>query len=473
MKKVVTNPYLPNFEYIPDGEPHVFNERVYVYGSHDRFGGSNFCLNDYVTWSAPIDDLSDWRYEGVIWKKSDDPTTNGKRVYYAPDVCQGPDGKFYLYYCPVQGITSGSWVIHCAVADNPAGPFEYHGNVDLKKWGKTYLPFDPGVFVEDGHVYLFYGSAMFYPLLDVRSKSIKGGAVVELDPNDMLTVINGPVLTVPTIKNDVKNEYGIHAFFEASSMRKFKGKYYFIYSSQAGHELCYCLGDNPMGPFKRGGTLISNGDVGLGEHVDSKSAVDFTGNTHGSMVEVDGHFYVFCHRQTNKCQFSRQGIAEEVFIAEDGSIEQAERTSQGLYGRPLPGKGEYFSSICCGLRAKNGNRFYGVFKSGHRKEPFLTQHGGDREDNPDQYIKNFNDGCTVTYKYFDLKGTKTFGVEVNGSAQGKLVMKYGNNEVSQDISLNKEMKIIKFSIKNGGEKDKVTFLYVGKGALDVTKLFLS
>ena len=41
----------------------------YVYGSHDRFGGNNFCMNDYVTWSAPVDDLSDWRYEGVIWRK--------------------------------------------------------------------------------------------------------------------------------------------------------------------------------------------------------------------------------------------------------------------------------------------------------------------------------------------------------------------------------------------------------------------
>ena len=60
MKKIVTNPYLPNFEYVPDGEPHVFNGRVYVYGSHDRFGSSGFCLNNYITWSAPIDDLSDW-----------------------------------------------------------------------------------------------------------------------------------------------------------------------------------------------------------------------------------------------------------------------------------------------------------------------------------------------------------------------------------------------------------------------------
>ena len=62
MKQQVFNPYLPSYEYIPDGEPHVFDGRVYVYGSHDRFDGSGFCMNDYVTWSAPVDDLSDWRF---------------------------------------------------------------------------------------------------------------------------------------------------------------------------------------------------------------------------------------------------------------------------------------------------------------------------------------------------------------------------------------------------------------------------
>ena len=44
--KQAVNPYLPSYEYVPDGEPHVFNGRVYVYGSHDRFGGNDFCLND-------------------------------------------------------------------------------------------------------------------------------------------------------------------------------------------------------------------------------------------------------------------------------------------------------------------------------------------------------------------------------------------------------------------------------------------
>ena len=48
MKKQAFNPYLPSWEYIPDGEPYVFDDRVYVYGSHDRFNGCTFCLNDYV-----------------------------------------------------------------------------------------------------------------------------------------------------------------------------------------------------------------------------------------------------------------------------------------------------------------------------------------------------------------------------------------------------------------------------------------
>ena len=39
MKKQAFNPYLPSWEYIPDGEPYVFNGRVYVYGSHDFYNG--------------------------------------------------------------------------------------------------------------------------------------------------------------------------------------------------------------------------------------------------------------------------------------------------------------------------------------------------------------------------------------------------------------------------------------------------
>ena len=58
MKKQACNPYLPLDTYIPDGEPHVFGDRMYVYGSHDKAGVEDFCLLDYECWSGPVDDLN-------------------------------------------------------------------------------------------------------------------------------------------------------------------------------------------------------------------------------------------------------------------------------------------------------------------------------------------------------------------------------------------------------------------------------
>ena len=55
--KQAFNPYTPINEYVPDGEPHVFGDRVYIYGSHDKENGDTFCMLDYVTYSAPVDNL--------------------------------------------------------------------------------------------------------------------------------------------------------------------------------------------------------------------------------------------------------------------------------------------------------------------------------------------------------------------------------------------------------------------------------
>ena len=117
----VFNPYLPSWEYVPDGEPHVFGDRVYVYGSHDAFGAPIFCVNDYVCWSAPVNDLSDWRYEGVIYRRRQDPGNKlGVRSLYAPDVTQGPDGRYYLYYC-----FDFMGEMGVAVCDTPAGQYQF------------------------------------------------------------------------------------------------------------------------------------------------------------------------------------------------------------------------------------------------------------------------------------------------------------------------------------------------------------
>ena len=88
MKKQVYNPYLPLNVYIPDGEPHVFGSRVYVFGSHDREAGDTFCMEPYEVWSAPVDDLSDWSCPGISYEASQDPAYDSRlrNALYAPDV---------------------------------------------------------------------------------------------------------------------------------------------------------------------------------------------------------------------------------------------------------------------------------------------------------------------------------------------------------------------------------------------------
>ena len=155
------NPYLPSWEYVPDAEPHIVDGRVYIYGSHDLFNGLNFCLGDYVCWSAPVDDLGNWTYHGCIYRREQDPAaprfrlTNGLA---APDMVQGPDGRYYLYY-----FMGGTKMISVAVCGEPAGKYEFYGYVkyqDGTPIGKRNEPFqfDPGCLMdEDGRLYLYTG----------------------------------------------------------------------------------------------------------------------------------------------------------------------------------------------------------------------------------------------------------------------------------------------------------------------------
>ena len=66
MTKQCFNPFLPSYEYIPDAEPHVFGNRVYIYGSHDKFNGRFFCMNDYVCGKFVITNVNDIVAEVVV-----------------------------------------------------------------------------------------------------------------------------------------------------------------------------------------------------------------------------------------------------------------------------------------------------------------------------------------------------------------------------------------------------------------------
>ena len=412
MKYQAMNPYLPEYEYIPDGEPYLFDGRVYVYGSHDRFGAPIFCVNDYVCWSAPEDDLSDWRYEGVIFKKNQDPYNKpGLRLLFAPDVAKGTDGRYYLYYSFDFMGTMG-----VAVCDTPAGHYEYLGQVhypDGTRYGRRKgdaFAFDPGVLVDDdGKVYMFSGFYTETPAIVTGFKKLKfeGGYVFELEP-DMMTIRGEQKLLFP---KQGPGSFENHEFFEASSIRKYDGKYYFVYSSRHNHELCWAVSDLPDEGYVYGGTLVSNGDVFLDGITDENHCRNYIGNTHGGMLRLQDDYYIFYHRQTNRSSYARQACAEKLSRDADGNFLQAEMTSCGLNGGPLSGRGTYGARIACNLWSAVGTgRYDGPHpKKTFAKHPYFTQEPGRDVSAEDgaaarQYIANMYDGAAAGFKYFDFSG---------------------------------------------------------------------
>lgn len=126
------NPILPLNEYVADGEPHVFGDRVYLFESRDSAEGATYCELAYLFYSAPVEDLSDWTSKGVNYRSSQDPMfKRGRRYMFAPDVVRGNDGRFYLFYCMAGKNGHGGYKgpISVAVANEPDGRYEFHGHV--------------------------------------------------------------------------------------------------------------------------------------------------------------------------------------------------------------------------------------------------------------------------------------------------------------------------------------------------------
>ncbi len=423
-KKQALNPYLPSWEYIPDGEPYVFNNRVYVYGSHDIYNGETFCLGDYVCWSAPIDNLGDWHYEGVIYPKTADPLNkDGRMCLYAPDVTVGPDGRYYLYY-----VLDKVSVVSVAVCDTPAGKYEFLGYVhypDGTRLGEKEgdePQFDPGVLTENGKTYLFTGFCG-------QGDKSRSGAMLTVLGEDMLTVEKAPKIVAPGSCYSQGTEYEGHAFFEAPSIRKKDDKYFFIYSSEVMHELCYATSDSPEGPFKYGGVIVSNCDLHIDSYKDADMAMAAGANNHGSMVQIGDSWYIFYHRHTNNTWYCRQGCAEKLNFNEDGSIIQAEITSCGLNGKPLSDYGEYPSYIACNLFTDEHAVYVGT------NGPRIVQDGGDDDPNIG-YIRQLSNNSTAGFKYFDMKNVNGLRIQTRGYFNGKVEVKTAwNGEVLGEIEI--------------------------------------
>ena len=430
----VGNPYMPLWEHIPDGEPYVFEDpdqpgkyRVYVYGSHDDLI-TEYCGRDQVVWSASVDSLNNWRYDGIILVV--DKNRNGEPfdsagtadVLYAPDVTLVTDknGKktYYLFPNDQTGLRNGL----IAKSDRPDGPFKVcNWNAENPNGVDGVLQFDPAVFVDDdGRVYGYWGFERSY--------------ATEFDPTTMATVKPGTKIVEDMISG--RNQPGRFKFFEASSIRKIKDKYVFIYSRftedgefglpSSNYTLAYCYGDSPLGPWTYGGTIIDGRAREKDEQGNIIASATPDGNTHGSICEINGQWYVFYHRQTGTDEYARQAMVAPINVkVEEGKggkveISEGEYNSQGFALNGLDPFERHSAGLACWYTGPKpathewpNNTFYGSYvEASYGGTPDMTKEQAlattekfsapyDLRYNTNRVVNN-TDGSIVGYKYFNF-----------------------------------------------------------------------
>ena len=456
------NPYLPLWEHLPDGEPRVFEDpdnpgkyRAYIIGSHD-VTYTAYCGNDVRMWSAPVEDLSQWRDEGPIFSHYVDGRWD---TMYAPDLVEGKDKttgkKTYWLYPHSRGWRRTPMVCK---GDRPDGPFT---PVNLTPDGRqcvegSLIDFDPSVFIENitdkkdpdfdkGYrAYVFYG--------------FQHSTAVELDQNTMYSKRQGtdpidPFIPASSADGRLLDRAGSEYkalykgqnpldfnFFEASSIRQVGNKYVMVFSGYSGKEyglgntnsaLRYAFGDSPLGPWRSGGVLVDSRGVVLNEDGSKLITTNAGHNTHGSLQEINGQWYVFYHRPPRGFGNARQAMVAPVKItwdkksvaqggvvkitgydpytkdnewtakASDGNnYTGAEVTSEGFQIFGLPPYAYYSAGLACFMYGPNANQYM--------------------QDNHDVWnnsmdLAGIQNGGIIGFKYFgfgglaqDTKGVKAF-----------------------------------------------------------------
>lgn len=425
------NPFLPLWEHIPDGEPYVFEDpdnpgkyRVYLYGSHDSMI-DGYCGREQVVWSASVDSLTEWRYDGEIFSVS--KNANGELldsagladVLYAPDVTLvvGPNGEKTYYLYPNNQAWGRNGMV--CKSNRPDGPFEVCNWSEENPFANDgVLQFDPAVFVDDdGRVYGYWGFEHSY--------------AAELDPATMATVKPGTKI----VENMISGRYdeGVFSFFEASSIRKIKDKYVFIYSRFtkdgeyglpiSNYTLAYAYSDHPLGPWTYGGTIIDGRARDVNEKGDTIATATVDGNTHGSICEINGQWWVFYHRQSGTDEYARQAMVAPIEVnVEEGEggkvfISEGEYTSEGFCVEGLNPLERHSAGIACwytgprtAIHEWPNNTFYGSYVASAygTDDKFAAPYALRNNTNP---VVNNTDGSIVGYKYFNFDETE--GKEVS------------------------------------------------------------
>ncbi|PKY06993.1 Arabinanase/levansucrase/invertase [Aspergillus campestris IBT 28561] len=305
--------------YTADPSAHVFNNKIYIYPSHDREtdiqfndNGDQYDMVDYhvysmdsapppapagaTTSSAPA--VTD---HGVVLADKDVPWA--AKQLWAPDAAT-KNGKYYLYF-PARA-PDGLFRMGVAVSDKPEGPFTAE-----KDFMKNSYSIDPASFVDDdGQAYMYFGGIWggqlqcwsrddagkwVFDASKTGPQEPKGEGVRALFPrvarltDDMLqfdTDVEEVKILAPETGEPLAADDHERRFFEAAWMHKYQGKYYLSYSTGDTHFLVYAVGDNPWGPFTYRGRIL-------------EPVLGWT--THHSIVEFQGRWWLFYH----DCELSK------------------------------------------------------------------------------------------------------------------------------------------------------------------------
>lgn len=324
-----------NFANVSVHDPSVIkvDDTYYIFGSHLAGAKSTDLINWTLIDSGVtktnkiIPDAMSEMEEAFTWARTN--------TFWAPDVIQLHDGRFYMYYCNCEGSSPLS-ALGVAVSDNIEGPYKDLGIILKSGMTDTYSEngdrynanihpnaIDPDVFFDkDGRLWMMYGS-------------YSGGIyILELDPDTGFPLESGYGKKLLG-KNHLRIEGAFVQYSEETD-------YYYMFLSfgglarDGGYNIRVARSKNPDGPYydsagqdmidcqgpsgtffydraaeEYGAKLVGNFNWKAVEGENKSSSPGYISPGHNSTIydEETGRYYIIFH-----ARFASKGEAHEVRV---------------------------------------------------------------------------------------------------------------------------------------------------------------
>ena len=309
-------------QFAADPTARVFNNKVYVYPSHDIPAPEGqrqdwFCMADYHVFSS--ENLTVWTDHGMILSQEQVPW--GKTDAYsmwAPD-CVYKNGKYYFYF-PNAPKDGRGFAVGVAIANQPEGPFTC---VQEPIMGISGI--DPCVLIDDdGSAYIYWSG------MGIRGARLKEN-MLELDGE--LQEVKIPkrdgMPEMPPMKMGGQVMEGLpDGFKEGPFAFKRNGWYYLTFPWVRGNTsnganptetLAYAMSKSPLGPWDFKGIIMAEHD-------------NHCWTNHHSILEYKGQWYIFYHRNDFSPNMDKRRSAriEKIAFNSDGTIQEVKQTMRGV-----------------------------------------------------------------------------------------------------------------------------------------------